>query len=139
MTPIPSQDEPYVYSAEVVRVIDGDTVRLKLCRLFKAYWDFGFYIIDEVSTVRSVEMNCRLFGINTPEIHGVPADEKARGQAATAELERLLWLGKVTARTSKPDKYGRYLVELWVTDPVGNVININESLLENGFAKPYLP
>ena len=138
MTPIPSADDPYIYSAQVVRVIDGDTVRLKLNRLFKAYWDFGFYIIDEVSTVRSVEMNCRLLGVNTPEITGVSAAEKALGVAATNELARLLSLGEIVARTSKPDKYGRWLVELWVKDPVGAVICVNESLIENGFAKPYL-
>jgi endonuclease YncB( thermonuclease family) len=138
MTPIPSADDPYIYRAQVVRVIDGDTVRLKLSRLFKAYWDFGFYIIDEVSTVRSVETNCRLLGINTPEITGVPLDEKARGVAATQELVRLLSLGELVARTSKPDKYGRWLVELWVRDPAGAVICVNESLIENGFAKAYV-
>lgn len=141
MTPLPSYDDPYIYKADVLRVVDGDTVHLKLSRVFKATWDFGFYILDEVNTVRSIEMSCRLLGINTPEVRGVSAEEKARGLAATDELKRLLSLGEVVARTSKPDKYGRWLVELWVSDKMNGtdeIIDVNAYLVENGFAVPYM-
>lgn len=135
---IPSSDDLYVYQADLVRVLDGDTVRLKLWRSFKAMWDFGFYIREEINTVRSIEMNCRLYGINTPEIRGVSKEEAARGHAATAELVRLLGLGKITAKTAKPDKYGRWLADLWVTEFDGRVTHVNSSLVTGGFAVPYM-
>jgi endonuclease YncB( thermonuclease family) len=135
---IPSLNDPYVYNADLVRVVDGDTARLRLWRPFRAEWDFGFYIKEEINSVRSIEMNCRLFGINTPETRGVSKEEKARGDAATAELARLLGLGAIRARTSKPDKYGRWLVELWVVDEAGVSTNVNASLVEGGFAIPYM-
>jgi endonuclease YncB( thermonuclease family) len=138
LKPIPSLDDPYVYKADLVRILDGDTVRLKLWRPFTAMWDFGFYIKEEINTVRSIEMSCRLFGINTPEIRGVPKDEIVRGHAATAELSRLLGMGILCAKTSKPDKYGRWLVDLWVTDQHGVAIHVNSRLIEGGFAAPYM-
>jgi endonuclease YncB( thermonuclease family) len=138
MADLPSMDDPYVYNADLVRILDGDTARLKLWRPFKAEWDFGFYIKEEINTVRSVEINCRLHGLNAPEIHGVKGAELKKGQASTAELTRLLGLGKLIAKTHKPDKYGRYLVELWVVDKDGKATDVNASLLEHGFAKPYM-
>ena len=137
-TPLPGPDDPYVYNADVIRVLDGDTVRLKLWRPFKAEWDFGFFIKEEINTVRSIEINCRLHGINAPEIHGVSADILKKGQESTVELTRLLGLGKVTARTHKAEKYGRYLVELWVIDKNGKATDVNAYLLEHGFAVPFM-
>jgi endonuclease YncB( thermonuclease family) len=135
---IPGLDDPYVYSATLIRVIDGDTVRLKLWRPFKAEWDFGFYIKEEIDTVRSIEMNCRMLGINAPEIHGTTKEIIARGQASTVEFTRLLNLGKLRAKTAKPDKYGRWLADIWVTDGDGKVTHVNSWLVEHGFAVPYM-
>lgn len=134
----PSMDAPYVYNAILVRVLDGDTARLKLWRPFKAEWDFGFYIKEEIHSVRSIEMNCRMLGINTPEIHGVSKDIQAKGQAAAAELTRLLGLGEIRAKTAKPDKYGRWLADLWVTDSDGKVTHVNSWLVEHGYAISYM-
>lgn len=138
LKPIPSLDDPYVYKADVVRVLDGDTVRLKLWRPFTAMWDFGFYIKEEINSVRSIEMSCRLYGINAPETRGVAKEEIARGHAATAELTRLLEMGILCAKTFKPDKYGRWLVDLWVADHLGVPIHVNSRLIEGGFAIPYM-
>ncbi len=119
----------YEYDAELIRVIDGDTVVLRVKKSF----DFGF----KVWTEHSAEMSFRLAGINTPELHGVGAEEKERALAAKEELERLCLSGELRAVTSKPDKYGRWLVQLSVRCGTTET-NINESLVTNGYAVRYM-
>jgi endonuclease YncB( thermonuclease family) len=120
----------YEYDAELVRVIDGDTVVLKL---WKEY-DFGFHIIDR----KTYEGSFRLMGIDTPELRGVNADlipaKKARDR-----LHEILSLSKrIRAVTYKPDKYGRWLVDLFIDDSNGDsTINVNEMLLNEGLATKY--
>jgi endonuclease YncB( thermonuclease family) len=138
LKPLPPMDDPYVYNATLIRVIDGDTARLKFWRPFRAEWDFGFYIKEVIDTVRSIEMSCRLLGINAPEIHGASKEEIARGKVSTEELTRLLNSGKLIAQTSKPDKYGRWLADLWVIDTEGHAIHVNSYMVDNGFAVPYM-
>lgn len=74
-----SLEAKYSYDAEVVRFIDGDTVRLKLSKAFTFSVDFGFYITESVMSAKSTEMNFRLYGIDTPEIRGVPVEIKEKG------------------------------------------------------------
>ena len=128
----------YIYGAEVVRIIDGDTIRLKVTKNFVFEVDFGFYIKETVTTAKSTESNFRLYGIDTPEIRGVSVEEKAKGAAATEELRRLVSLGPIKVRTYKPDKYGRWLATLFVFPPEQDPININESLVEGGYAVEYM-
>jgi len=108
----------YEYKAKLSRIVDGDTLWL--------FVDLGFKVV--------VELEFRLFGLNTPEVVGV---QKIAGLAAKAELERLLLLGKLRIETSKSDKYGRWLVTIFVDLPIGTTINVNESLLRSGHALPY--
>lgn len=138
MADLPSLDDPYVYNVDLVRVLDGDTASLRLWKTFKVEMDFGFYIKEEVNSLKSTVMNFRLLGINAPETRGVSVEIKALGDASTVELARLLGLGVLRGRTSKPDKYGRWLIELWVTDADGKIIHVNSSLVEGGFAIPYM-
>jgi len=127
--------KPYVYDeVEVVRVVDGDTAYLKLTKEFRQEVDFGFRIYDEMILRKSTILSFRLADIDAPEKRGI---EKVAGLEAQAELERLLSLGKLRAETYKPDKYGRWLVVLFVTDPDGKTININEQMVKNGFAERY--
>ncbi len=64
---------------------------------------------------------------------------KATQPAAKKEVGRLLGLGKIQAFTYKPDKYGRWLVTLWVTPSDGSCkFNVNDKLVEDGFAEPYM-
>lgn len=127
----------YEYDARVVRVIDGDTIELELVKCFNIEIDFGFYIKEKQQILKSTQQHFRLVGINTPEIHGVILEERAKGLAAKSELERLCSLGRLKAITSKPDKYGRWLVELTVETSTGEKINVNNKLVETGFAKVY--
>ena len=104
----------YRYHAELVRVIDGDTVDL--------FVDLGFHA--------HVQIRCRLAGINTPELHG---DAKAAGEAAAQRLLALLNLNPFTVETRKTGKFGRWLATLY--DQEGR--SINQQLIDEGHAVPY--
>lgn len=109
----------YEYAARLTRVVDGDTVWLSV--------DLGFGV--------SVNLDFRLYGINTPEVVG---PTRTAGLAAKAELERLLALGSLRIVTYKADKYGRWLAELFVQQAgIVEELNINRQLLKGGFAQPY--
>ena len=84
----------YTYKAEVIRVIDGDTVVLNI--------DLGFKIHHITP--------CRLAGINAPELNS--KDEKTRAAAVQSRdyLESLLLGMEVTIISKKLDKYGRPVV-----------------------------
>jgi len=136
---IPSLSEPYVYNAELVRVVDGDTVRFRLWKHFEYELDFGFYIKEQISSTKSTEMNFRLYGIDTPEIRGVPIEEKKKGLEAKSRVEEILSWGEIRVRTLVPDKYGRWLAEIWISGADQTAFSLNKRLIEEGYAKPYLP
>lgn len=77
--------------ATVIRVIDGDTVRLHL--------DLGWYV--------HLEQNCRILGVNAPEKN--TPEGKAAASWATQQLTPGL---AVTYHSSQLDKYGRPLGQL---------------------------
>ena len=104
----------YTYNAWVLRVLDGDT--------FEAVVDLGF----GVTTTQIL----RLRGIDAPEL-------KTRdGQEAKAFVEKLLTPGaSISIKTSRSDKYDRYLVDVFVTDPeTREDKHLNSLLLEKGLA-----
>lgn len=109
---------------ELVRVVDGDTVYLRLHRTY----DPGFK-----QTVRwESELDFRLARINTPELRSTRPEERIKAQAAKEALIGLLTGAKIRAETFKSDKYGRYLVELYVGE-----LNINDELMRLGHATLY--
>lgn len=89
----------YEYQAKLIRVVDGDTVHLKV--------DLGLNIF--------VELSCRLARINAPEM------ATAEGKQAKMDLTRLLWADPnpvliVKTTKDKQEKYGRYLVDIITKD-----------------------
>jgi micrococcal nuclease len=104
----------YQYKAEVVRVIDGDTVELLV--------DVGFQM--------HFKGHFRLLGINAPEM---PTPE---GLPSKVHLEsELKAIGPViNVETFKPDKYGRWLVRI----PDGYGSTINKRMINKGFAVEYM-
>lgn len=94
----------------MVKVVDGDTVRLSV--------DLGFKV--------TVEIRARLAGINAPELHG---DTRLAGLAAKGQLEDLLRLaeqdGPLLVSSHKGQRsFGRWVVDLWLDDgtSVGDVM-----------------
>ena len=115
-----TENKLYHYSAEVTRVVDGDTV--------DAFVDLGF---DMHSKQR-----VRLFGINTPECRTRDKEEKKRGLAAKARLKEMLSEEKnkcvIKTRLDKKGKFGRVLGVLYVNDK-----DLNTQLVKEGHAKKY--
>lgn len=112
-------DRPlYRYAARFVRAVDGDTVELVL------QLGFNIELTDHV----------RLFGVNTPELHG-PDAAKAREAKQFVEA----WFTGTgplyiqSDRFNSREKYGRILATIFRgTDPV----SLNERLVIVGLATP---
>jgi micrococcal nuclease len=113
----------YLYQAQVLRVIDGDTLVAEL--------DLGFH------TFRREPL--RLLGVDAPELNSADPAEKELAQKAKVELALLtLSCDKgllVRTRKDKQDKFGRYLADVFVPKADGTQLHVNTYMLENGFAK----
>jgi len=111
----------YVYKAKLDRIIDGDTV--------DAVIDLGFDV--------SVHKRIRLAGIDTPESRTRDLEEKKRGLASKARLEELLEGGEFVLESKEVGKYGRVLGTLIVYPKDNLPLNINETLVKEGYAVEY--
>src|SRR5438477_7671881 len=102
----------YDYKANILKVVDGDTVWLEV--------KVGFDI--------TIKDSFRLYGINAPEI------STPEGRDAKEHLEQLLapGLSFVTTHKDRREKYGRYLGTLWVGQ-----LNLNQQMITDGFATEY--
>ena len=114
----------YEYRADLMRVVDGDTVVLDI--------DLGFGVWKRGETFR-------LYGINAPEMRGA---SKVEGQAAKTYLMALLMhqlehtepLFVRTHKADAQDKYGRYLATLLLPSR----LNVNGEMVRAGHAQPYM-
>lgn len=83
-------------AGEVLEVIDGDTLRVRL----------HIWIGQHLETL------VRIDGIDTPEKRGKCASERAKAEQARLALERILQDGKVTLFDVRHEKYaGRVLAK----------------------------
>jgi hypothetical protein len=116
-----SKDELYTYKAFVERVVDADTLIVKI--------DLGFEI--------RIRQYLRLRGIDTPELF-TPEGKKAR-----AFVERELAKAPyIILTSSRSDKYDRYLADIFYmreeTEPqavLDKGIFLNQELLDRHLAK----
>ena len=111
----------YQYKIKKInRIIDGDTVDLDI--------DLGFSI--------TISHRVRLKGIDAAETRTKDLEEKAEGIKARLWLEKELSReGEWIIETYKEDKYGRILGTLYL---VGDPVTVNERMLNEGIAKPYI-
>jgi len=103
---------------EVTKVVDGDTVDV--------VFDVGFSMFRKE--------RIRLNGIDTPESVTSDANEKKLGLESKQFLQ--MWLSRQTklrAKTTKDDKYGRILAEVYGDDGVC----VNEEMVRKGYAWAY--
>lgn len=103
----------YKYNAQVLKVIDGDTVDL--------FVDLGFKV--------GFNTRMRLIGIDTPE------KQFPYGKVVQQYLKKILENQKVYVDVTKKDKYGRYLGLIYLNET--DNISINEFLINNNMAKAY--
>lgn len=115
----------YEYKAEVLRVIDGDTLECKI--------DLGF-------DTHRVE-NIRIMDYDAPETKlykGVTEEEKVLGlQAKAYAAEFFSNYPIVTIKTYKDrtGKYGRYLADVTVCDQYGSCVDYATMMKNEGYVK----
>ncbi len=111
------EDVRFHYGADVLRVVDGDAIDVRV--------DLGFRIYRE--------MRVRLYGLDTPETFGVKkgSGEYTAEKKATEYLRERIEGKPVLLRTYKDtaEKYGRYLATVYLDD-----VNVNEELIRRGYA-----
>ena len=107
----------YFYQATVNSVYDGDTVKVDI--------DLGLKVIVKHESLR-------LNRINAPEVRG---DEREQGLMSRDYLRSRIDNKTVFLQTlkDKKGKYGRYLAEILLEEN-GELININDEMVEKGFA-----
>jgi len=107
----------FFYSAVPIRVIDGDTVVLRIDRGFHEYF----------------EVSCRLSGINAPEL-SVPAGPVSKDWLVNRVMDKKLFI-----RSDKLDKYGRPLVTIYEPEPatIDFSLSVNQELMDKGLAVKY--
>lgn len=108
----------YEYKALVTRVVDGDTIDAEV--------DLGFGMYTK--------QRFRLAGIDTPETRTRDRKEKAAGLEAKKVVTDMILGKRITVQTDKAGKFGRYLAYIILNDGT----NLNEYLVENGYAEEYM-
>lgn len=124
---LPVFGQPVLEPASVVRVVDGDTIRVRIAS--------------------GPEIKVRLIGIDTPEVftgerltgqaRALGVDEAALmgvGKTASERMKALVGGGKVGLEYDQDrlDRYGRTLAYVWLEDGV----MVNRVMVEEGLAVP---
>ncbi len=112
--------ERYVFVAQLIRVVDGDTLLVLV--------DLGFSVF--------VRQRLRLRRVDAPEL------DSERGRKAKSFVEaRLVPHGLLVLRTFGTDQYDRYVCDLWYGDAGASADMIvregrllNAELIEEGLA-----
>jgi micrococcal nuclease len=114
------------YGAEVLNVVDGDTVDLRI--------DLGFDIHHKIRV--------RLYGVNTPESRTSNKEEKVLGLKAKQFTKDWLsghkWVF-VNTIPDKNDKYGRILARIYSSQDIADPLTacLNTDIIQSGFAREY--
>jgi micrococcal nuclease len=108
----------YYYEIEVLKIVDGDTVDVKI--------DLGFDVWHKCRV--------RLLGINAPESRTRDKEEKVRGLAAKDWLTEQLSTEEypIELQSHGKGKFGRVLGEFFIND-----VNINKLMVDIGHAVEY--
>ena len=121
------------YCGLVLRVVDGDTLDIKL--ELERPTDYGFGI---TSGGRFIQKRTRLAGCDTPEVYGVKkgSDEWLAGKEASDFTVSLCPPGtRVWCVTHKESgKYGRYIANVrYRKDGASEFTSLNKELIDAGY------
>lgn len=112
---------PWIYNAEVKKVVDGDT--------FDIIIDLGFDVLKKGRV--------RLYGVNTPESRTSNVEEKKMGLAAKEFTDQWITAAghkvKIETIIDKNEKYGRVLARVW--NESGACLNTD--IVASGLAREY--
>lgn len=109
----------YTYQAKLIRVIDGDMIDAEI--------DLGFDIF--------IRQRIKLYGINTAQSRDSNIEQKEKGIAAKSKLIELLdkeFIVQIIL--NKRGKYGRSMGIVFVKSDNNTLLNINDTMVEEGFA-----
>jgi endonuclease YncB( thermonuclease family) len=103
----------FAYRTLLTRVVDGDTLAVTI----------------DLPPCHELDKKLRLRGLDCPEM------DTAAGRAAKGFTQALVDRAvSIVLTTTKPDKYDRYLADVFVVTAAGEEIFLNNALLENGHA-----
>ena len=112
------------YTAKIVYIYDGDTMHV----VFK---EFGQYF----------RWNCRISGVDTPELRTKNEKEKVLGYKVRDVLREKFMDKIVKIKCGEFDKYGRLLIDVYVPDEIKNPEQetqmLSSWLIENKYAYAY--
>lgn len=109
----------YKYNATLVKIVDGDTIDVKI--------DLGFhiYIVERL----------RFRGIDTPEMNSTdPLERENATKAKNRVIELFTGVDVFQISTFKSDKFGRYLADIYLPNQNNT---LNQILLNEGLATEY--
>ena len=107
-----------LYVSEVVKVIDGDTIKVT---------------IEHIHPLIGECISIRIAGIDTPEISSTDPNIKALAFKAKAFTENAVKNGnQILLSNLRRDKYFRILADITIDGE-----SLSEKLLEEGLARPY--
>ncbi|MBM3143894.1 MAG: nuclease [Chloroflexi bacterium] len=109
----------YHYRVLVTSVYDGDTCTVDI--------DLGLG-----TWIRGEKL--RLYRIDAPEIRGPEHSDAIKARDFLRGLIQGKDVHVVTIKDRK-GKYGRYLAEIWAQDQDGAWVNVNDLLVEKGYAE----
>ena len=119
-------DNRFFYSAEVKKVIDGDT--------FDCVIDLGFDVL--------LKARVRLYGVNTPESRTKDLAEKEMGLKAKGfttdwlDRHKIVYIKTVL---NKNEKYGRVLAQVYSSPNIAETTTacLNDDIIGSGYARAY--
>jgi len=126
---LPDLDLPdfkYWYGGTVVSVYDADTIRVKL--------DLGLGLKMAGLGIEGKGISLRLFGIDAFEVRG---SERPHGLEARDFVRELIDSKQLIINTilDKTGKYGRLLARIFVEIEPGLWLDLNQELVNNGYAR----
>ena len=112
----------YTYECNTIRVIDGNTV--------DAIIDLGFNV--------TIRQRIKLYGVNVYDVRSSNEEHKAKAIASKNKLIELIG-SSFTCETilNKRGKAGRIMGQVYVTDSNGSKVNVNDQLINQGFAERF--
>lgn len=104
------------FNAKIVYIYDGDTMHC----VFNVFGDYYLW-------------NCRIWGVDTPEIRTKNKEEKEKGIEVRDELRTRFQDKIVTIKCYEFDKYGRLLIDVYMDDGV----LLSQWLIKNKYGYVY--
>lgn len=104
-----------IHEGKIVNVYDGDTVKIVM-KMFGKFYRF----------------NCRIEGVDTPELRTRNKKEKEMGIMVRDKLRTKILDKMVKVKCGKFDKYGRLLVDIIIDNT-----SITKWLIDNNYAFSY--